>query len=409
MRHQTDNPVRPESWHALTGAATLTSVGSVRDAGLTADEAARRLLADGANSLPVPAGRSVLQRMLAQFENVLIRVLIAAAVVTALLGHLLDSAVIAGVVLINALIGFLQEGKAEAALDAIRKMLSPRAQVLRGGRRIDLPAAELVRGDIVFLASGDRVPADLRLLDVRNLRIDESALTGESVAVDKHTEICADEAALGDRRSMAFSGTLVTYGQGTGVVVATGASTEIGHISTLLAGVQELATPLTRRMAAFSAWLTWTILGVAAVAFAFGILVHDFSIADMFLAAVGIAVAAIPEGLPAIMTVTLAIGVQRMAKRHAIIRRLPAVEALGSVTVICSDKTGTLTRNEMTVQRVTTARDTFRVSGAGYAPQGGFSRGDGECELIDCPELVEIGRTALLCNDAALNRDAEGR
>ncbi|MCQ9376875.1 cation-transporting P-type ATPase [Methyloversatilis sp. XJ19-49] len=409
MRQPTDTPARPENWHALTGAATLTSVGGAREAGLTTDEAARRLAADGANSLPVPAGRSVVQRLLAQFENVLIRVLIGAAVVTTLLGHLLDSAIIAGVVLINALIGFLQEGKAEAALDAIRKMLSPRAQVLRGGRRIDLPAAELVRGDIVFLASGDRVPADLRLLDGRNLRIDESALTGESVAVDKHTEVCADDAALGDRRSMAFSGTLVTYGQGTGVVVATGASTQIGHISTLLAGVQELATPLTRRMAAFSAWLTWTILGVAALAFGFGILVRDYSVADMFLAAVGLAVAAIPEGLPAIMTVTLAIGVQRMAKRHAIIRRLPAVEALGSVTVICSDKTGTLTRNEMTVQRVVTARDTFRVSGAGYAPQGGFARGDGECELTDCPELVEIGRTALLCNDAALNPDGEGR
>lgn len=407
-------PIRPDAkgvdtWHAVEGDDAVSSLATCRQYGLDAGEAERRLQQVGRNALPPPEGRSALVRFARQFDNVLIYVLLAAAGVTVFLGHALDSAVIFGVVFINAVIGFVQEGKAEAALEAIRRMLSPHAQVLRNGRRVDLPAAELVPGDIVFLASGDRVPADLRLLDVRSLRIEEAALTGESVPVNKSVRAVDVSAALGDRSSMAWSGTLVTYGQGTGVVVATGARTQIGHISTLLGDVETLATPLTRQMTAFGQWLTWAILAVATLAFAFGTLVHGFSAQDMFLAAVGLAVAAIPEGLPAIMTVTLAIGVQRMAGRRAIIRRLPAVEALGSVTVICSDKTGTLTRNEMTVQRVATADSLFEVSGAGYAPDGGFAIDGTERALSDHPELEEIGRVALLCNDAVLNGDSEGR
>nr|WP_267869571.1 HAD-IC family P-type ATPase [Massilia agrisoli] len=355
-------------------------------------------------ALPPPAGRGPLQRMLAQFNNVLIYVLLGAAAITALLGHMVDSGVIAGVVVINALIGFVQEGKAERALDAIRAMLPFQAQVLREGRREELDARQLVPGDIVFLASGDRVPADLRLLDVHNLRIEEAALTGESVPADKQVAPVDSAAALGDRACMAYSGTLVACGQGTGLVVATGAATEIGRISAMLDAVEPLATPLLRQLALFSRRLTLVTLLFAGFAFAFGTLVHDYSAAEMFLAAVGLAVALIPEGLPAIMTIALAIGVERMARRNAIIRRLHAVETLGSVTVICTDKTGTLTRNEMTVRRVLAAQADFVVSGVGYAPRGGFALDGAEASPAQHPVLAGIARAALLCNDAALAR-----
>ncbi|CAL95766.1 cation-transporting P-type ATPase [Azoarcus olearius] len=376
-----------------------------RREGLSADEAARRLKALGPNELPPPRRRPALLRFLLQFHNVLIYALLVAGAVTLVLGHLVDAGVIFGVVLINAVIGFLQEGKAERALDAIRGMLSPRAQVLRDGTRRELPASELVPGDIVFLAAGDRVPADVRLIEVRSLRVEEAALTGESLPVDKVIEPVARDAPLGDRRCMAYSGTLVTYGQGVGVVIATGAATEIGRISTLLGEVEGMTTPLLRHIAAFSRMLTWAILAIAAAAFAFGIVLRGYQPGEMFLAAVGLAVAAIPEGLPAIMTITLAIGVQRMARRRAIVRRLPAVEALGSVTVICTDKTGTLTRNEMTVQRVITGDGVVAVSGVGYGPAGGFERDGRELELAEAPLLELIGRTALLCNDAALRNE----
>ncbi|NTV95206.1 MAG: HAD-IC family P-type ATPase [Thiobacillus sp.] len=367
-------------------------------------EAERRLARHGANRLPPPRRRGPLQRFLLQFHNVLIYVLLAAGLVTAGLGHWIDSGVIVGVVVINAIIGFIQEGKAEHALEAISKMLSPSALVLREGQRRSLAAEQLVPGDICFLASGDRVPADLRLVEAKGLKIDEAALTGESLPVDKQPDPVAADAALGDRASMAWSGTLVTYGQGVGVVVATGTDTEIGRISTLLSGVQSLTTPLLRQMAVFSQWLTWAILAISALAFGFGILFRGYSAGDMFLAAVGLAVAAIPEGLPAVMTITLAIGVQRMARRNAIIRRLPAVEALGSVTVICTDKTGTLTRNEMTVQQVITADEVHEVTGVGYGPHGGFTLAGRDVPVSEHPELIDIARAGLLCNDAELGR-----
>ena len=247
------------------------------------------------------------------------------------------------------------------------------------------------------------MPADLRLVEARSLRVEEAALTGESVAVEKDLAPVATEAPIGDRRSMAYSGTLVTYGQAKGLVVATGEATEIGRIGRMLAEVEEIATPLLRKMAVFARWLTGAILLSAAALFAFGVLARGFSAAEMFTAAVGLAVAAIPEGLPTILTVTLAIGVQRMARRHAIVRRLPAVETLGSVTVICSDKTGTLTKNEMTVQRVVTAGRVFEVDGAGYAPHGGFSVDGAQLAPQDAPELADIARAALFCNDAVLH------
>jgi magnesium-transporting ATPase (P-type) len=402
------NPLQAHPvWHAAPAGQVLERLGASRE-GLSSAEAEARLGQFGPNRLSAAVKRGPLRRFLAQFHNVLIYVLLGAAGVTALLGHWIDTGVILGVVLINALIGFIQEGKAEKALDAIRDMLSPQATVLRDGRRVTLAAEQLVPGDIVFLQSGDKAPADLRLLRIKELRMDEAVLTGESVPVGKSVEPVDANAPLGDRASLAFSGTLVTYGQGTGVVVATGDATEIGRISALLAEVEQLTTPLLRQMAQFGRQLTVAILGLALLTFAYGLLVQDYSAREMFLAAVGLAVAAIPEGLPAIMTITLAIGVQRMARRNAIIRRLPAVETLGSVTVICSDKTGTLTRNEMTVRGLATATHRFEVTGVGYEPHGGIVLGDRDVAAEEHAELRELAKVALLCNDASLHHD-EGR
>ncbi len=392
----------PNLWHSMEIDRVFT-VLSTGIEGLTKEEVSHRLDIYGPNQIPESRTRGPLVRFFYQFHNVLIYVLLAASGVTALLEHWVDAGVILGVVIINAVIGFVQEGKAEDALKAIRNMLSPQAMVLRDGQRQSIPADELVPGDVVFLQSGDKVPADLRLFRIKTLQIQESVLTGESVAVEKHIKPVVDTAELGDRSSMAYSGTLVTYGQGSGVVVASGAHSEIGRISVMLAQVETLTTPLLRQMSQFARWLTGVIIAVAVLTFVFGVEFRDYPAAEMFLAAVGLVVAAIPEGLPAIMTITLAIGVQRMAHRHAIIRRLPAVETLGSVTVICSDKTGTLTRNEMTVQSVVTVSGFFEVSGVGYNPHGGFQFDGKETILEHHPVLSELMRASLLCNDATLH------
>ena len=391
-------------WHSLAPADALRELAS-SPGGLSTAEAGERLLRHGPNRLPPPQRRGPLARFLLQFHNLLIYVLLGAAVVTALLGHGLDTGVIVGVVLINAIVGFIQEGKAERALEAVRSMLSPQATVLRNRARVTIDAAGVVPGDVVLLQSGDRVPADLRLFRVRDLQVDEAVLTGESMPVDKTTAPVPADAAVGDRAGMAFSGTLVTYGQASGVVVATGLGTELGRISALLATVEAIDTPLIRKLAAFARWLTGVVLAGAAATFLFGWMFRDFPVEEVFLAAVGLAVSAIPEGLPAIVTITLAVGVQRMAGRNAIIRRLPAVEALGAVTVICSDKTGTLTRNEMTAVTLALADDTLAVSGAGYDPHGGFRRGEREIGSSEEPDLLDLCRGALLCNDAMVRRD----
>ncbi len=394
------------AWHARPVAETLVELGTAPE-GLDENEAAERLRCHGPNRLPEPKRPGSLLRLLRQFNNLLIYVLLAAAAVTALLGHWIDTGVILAVVVVNAVIGFIQEGKAEQALDAIRDMLAPKATVLRAGRRQTLPGEALVPGDLVVLEAGDRVPADLRLIEVRGLGVQEAALTGESVAVEKAVAPVAAQAPLGDRRSLAFSGTLVTAGLGRGVVVATGAATEIGRISGLIAEVQATATPLLRQMAVFAKWLTAVILAISALILAFGLSFADYGFAELFMAVVGLSVAAIPEGLPAILTVTLAIGVQGMARRNAIVRRLPAIEALGSVSVICSDKTGTLTRNEMTVAAVATAERLFEVSGSGYAPHGGFALDGLDADVGDYPLLAELATAALLCSEAEL-READG-
>lgn len=400
---RTDAP----GWHALAAEAALAAVEG-RSEGLTTGEARARLERFGPNLLRPPETQSAVKRFLLQFHNVLIYVLIGAGLVTAALGDWVDAAVIAGVVVINAIIGFVQEGKAEAALQAIRGMLSEEATVQRDGRRRTLPARELVPGDIVFLRSGDKVPADLRLIRVRSLQAQEAALTGEAVPVEKGTAPVDAGAALGDRSSMAYSGTLITYGQATGVVVATGEATEIGRIGTMLGEIGGLTTPLIRQITRFSQVLAVLILAIAATMFAIGHLGHGLPAREMFSAAVGIAVAAIPEGLPAVMTITLAIGVQRMARRNAIVRRLPAVETLGSVSVICSDKTGTLTRNEMMVESIVTTAGTFEVAGEGYVPEGRVMPPPELDENAAKGLLREIGLGAVLCNEAALHRTEGG-
>jgi magnesium-transporting ATPase (P-type) len=346
-------------------------------------------------------------RLLQQFRNLFIYVLLAAALIALLLGHPVDAIVILAVVVINAAIGFVQEGRAEQALDAIRAMIDPRATVIRDGHRLTIAAEDIVPGDIVVLEAGDRVPADLRLLRQRSLRIAEAALTGESVAVEKHVDPVAADAPLGDRQSMAYSGTLVTGGQGTGVAVGTGSATELGRISALLEEVGRLETPLTRQMDRFARALTLVIVAVCVLVFAWAHLRHGYPVNEAFMVVVGLAVAAIPEGLPAILTITLAIGVSRMARRNAIVRRLPAVETLGSVSVICSDKTGTLTRNEMMVAGIVTADDVCTVTGTGYEPVGRFLRGAVEIEPRERPALDALARAAVLCNDAEL-RDTNG-
>lgn len=394
-------------WHAQTVDEALAARAG-KPSGLTDRDAEDRLAEHGPNRLPTPAKRSSIVRFLSHFNNLLIYVLLGAAALTAVLGHWIDTQVILAVAIVNATIGYIQEGKAERALQAIRQMLSPRATVLRNGRRMTVSAETLVPGDLAVLEPGDKVPADIRLTRAKGLRLQEATLTGESVPVDKSTDPVSDNAPLGDRTSMAYAGTLVAAGQGAGVIVDTGVHTEIGRISGMLTQVQQLSTPLLRQMNVFARWLTGAVLVLACFVFAFGVLLRGFAPVEMFMVVVGLAVAAIPEGLPAILTVTLAIGVQRMVSRNAIIRRLPAVETLGSVSIICSDKTGTLTRNEMTVRSIATASHTFDVGGVGYVPRGGFSLNGRETMPEHRLALIEVARAALLCNDSALN-EAQGQ
>ncbi|KAB2928106.1 MAG: cation-transporting P-type ATPase [Dechloromonas sp.] len=402
-------PVNPQDppVHALTIGQALERLAT-DSGGLNSAEAGRRLDEHGPNRLPSPPRDGFLKRFARHFQDILILILIGAAGITAVLGHWLDTGVILGVVVINAIIGFIQEGKAEAALAGIRKMLSTHAQVLRDGRWQQIDAELLVPGDIARLKSGDRVPADLRLIETTNLSIEESALTGESVPSDKHSTPVAAEAGIGDRHDMAYSGTLVATGRGIGIVTATGARTEIGRINRLIAEVETLQTPLTRQMAVFSKQLSAIIVGLALLMLAIGIGLHDFPVGEVFLAAIGFAVAAIPEGLPAILTITLALGVQRMAQRNAITRKLTAVETLGSVTVICSDKTGTLTKNEMTARHVITRAGNYLVSGTGYAPQGDITLDGRLVELAGHAHLHALIEVVAIANDTHV-AEAEGQ
>jgi calcium-translocating P-type ATPase len=369
-------------WHALDTDQVLSRLESHAD-GLSADEADKRLQKHGPNALPRAARRPAWLRFFSHFHNVLIYVLLAAGVAAAVLDHWIDAAVILAVVVINASIGFIQEGKAEKAMEAISQMLAFKARVRRGGQWKSIPAEELVPGDIVEVRAGDRVPADIRLLDTHGLRVDQAALTGESVPVGKQSEADEVDADLADRRTIAYSGSMATNGQAVGVVVVTGEHTELGRISDMLQSVEQLTTPLLQRINVFGRWLTVIILALTALVIGLGAALHDLPLSEGLLAGIALAVAAIPEGLPAIITITLAVGVRKMATRQAIIRRLPAVETLGSVNTICSDKTGTLTRNELRARHVALPDSEFQP----------------EQQTAEGPAIQALLRAAVLCND----------
>ncbi len=412
MPESRDDSPQQTAWHAVSGDVALERLDSGKD-GLSADEARQRLSKYGPNRLREKQGRPWWRRLLEQFNNVLIIILLIAGAATVMLGQWVDAGAIFAVVLINAAIGFVQEGKAERALESIKGMLSPKAKVVRDGRHREVDAEAVVPGDIVTLSAGDRVPADVRLLDIKRLRTQEAALTGESEAMGKQADPVDEETELADRASMAFAGTMIVEGTATALVVETGRHTEIGRISEMLEEVEHVQTPLLRQLDHFAKILAVIIVGVATAMALYGVFVHDRSWSEMFLAAVGLAVAAIPQGLPALVTITLALGVQRMARRNAIIRRLPAVETLGSVSTIYSDKTGTLTRNEMTLQAAALVDGEVQVDGVGFTPEGDFRRRDSEKEegeRLDPDEHAVLKRfltAAVLCNDAVLERQGD--
>ncbi|MBU1545956.1 MAG: cation-transporting P-type ATPase [Proteobacteria bacterium] len=391
-------------WHHLPIDEVAELLESDREHGLDRFAVEHRLEAFGPNAITAQKGQGPLIRFLLQFHQPLIYILIASGLVTAFLQEWVDSGVIFGVVLVNAVIGYLQEAKAVNALAALARTMTTEATVLRQGEKRRIPATELVPGDIVFLQSGDKVPADLRLFQVRDLQVAEAALTGESAPVVKDHGRHGRDTVLADRRNMAYASTLVTYGQGWGIVTATGDATEVGRISQLISTAEALATPLTRKISEFSNVLLYVILGLAGLTIMIGLL-RGQAFVDIFMAAVALSVGAIPEGLPAAVTITLAIGVSRMAQKRAIIRKLPAVETLGSTTVICTDKTGTLTENQMTVQEIMAGGMSYAVTGTGYNPtQGRIESAEAASggTAGTSPALLECLRAGLLCNDSQL-------
>lgn len=389
------------TWFQLDVEHVLQQLDVSPTQGLSSEEVRRRQSKYGLNAIPKKKQKTPLELFLQQFTQPLVVILLIATVITALLQEWVDSSVIFGVVFVNAVIGFIQESKALKAIEALAKSVASEATVIRDGEKRRIPSVELTIGDVVLLQSGDKVPADLRLVQVRELQVDESSLTGESVPVIKQTDALDADTVLGDRSNMAYSSTLVTYGTGVGVVVAIGRNTEIGKINEMIAEANVLETPLTQSIARFSKVLLYVILSLAALTFVVG-LVRGERWVDMFMAAVALAVAAIPEGLPAAVTITLAIGVARMAKRNAIIRKLPAVETLGSASVICSDKTGTLTQNQMTVQKIYAGSKLYSVTGVGYEPSGQFMHGEQAVSATENQALKETLICGLLCNDSNL-------
>lgn len=377
--------------------------------GLSEVEVVERLKIFGANELPQGKREPGVIKFFKHFHDVLIYVLLAAAVITVVLGHYIDTSVILAVVVINAAIGYIQQSKAEKALDSIREMLSFKAGVLREGKRKDILAADLVPGDLVYLRAGDKVPADIRLVEASNLQVEESSLTGESDAVNKQTERLSSDTVLGDRSNMAFAGTAVAAGSGFGVVIATGGDTELGKISSAMESVEKLQTPLLKQTAQFGKVISVIIVLSAIGMFFIGYWVHDYATAELLLAIIGLTVAAIPEGLPAVLSIILALGVQTMAGKNAIVRNLPSVETLGAVTVICSDKTGTLTKNEMTATSVILADEEINVSGVGYSPEGMLKKNGDGIRLADHPRLAKFLACVKTVNDAHLVKGKKGK
>ncbi|BBD08299.1 cation-transporting P-type ATPase [Desulfovibrio ferrophilus] len=388
-------------WHRLQAEKVIELMGSHGEKGLDQFQSDKRFQHFGENLIVGKKPRSGFERFLLQFHQPLVYILLSAGGVTAVLGEWVDAGVILAVVVVNSLIGFLQEAKAEKALSSLTSAMRVQATVVRAGETIVLDAAALVPGDIVLLRSGDKVPADVRILLGKELRIDESTLTGESVPVEKNAVAVDRDAVLAERSCMGYAGTLVSYGQGTGVVVATGNKTEIGRISGLIDSAKSLETPLTRQITKFSHILLIAILILASASFIFGVLQGEPA-SEMFMAAVALAVGAIPEGLPAAVTIILALGVSRMAGRKAIIRKLPAVETLGGTTVICSDKTGTLTKNQMTVQQIYSAGIVYNVSGTGYSLEGNIAGAEDDADASS-KSLAACLRAGMLCNDARIS------
>ena len=401
-----ENIAEDKKWHAMSESEVAQFLQTDIETGLRENEAKQRSVKFGPNEIKGKHGKSAFIRFLQEFNQPLIYILLIAGFVTLLLKDWVDAGVIIAVTFINAIIGFIQESKAENAIAALAKIVTTEATVIRDSQKVRLPSAELVPGDIVVLASGDKVPADLRLISARDLQINEAGLTGESLPVEKSLKQIDKEALLADRTNMAYAGSLVTFGQGKGIVVATGNKTETGRISKLIDESHSLETPLTRKFQKFSKTILYFILGFSLLTFLFGLL-KGVGWVEGFKAAVAIAISAIPEGLPTVVTVTLAIGVSKMARNSAIIRKLPAVEALGSTTVICSDKTGTLTENQMTVQSIYAGDKFFNVTGAGYSSAGGiFDDRDKNTnvETDKVPPLYECLMAGLLCNDSHLQK-----
>lgn len=391
---------QPTIWHSLDIEQVIALLESDLEEGLSTKEVKERTDRFGPNELTGKKGKSVWMRFLLQFNQPLSIVLLCAGLLKAISGSFVNAAVIWGVTTTNAIIGFTQESKAEDAIAALAKAVTTEATVIREGKKLRVPSRELVPGDLVLVASGDKVPADMRLIKVRDLQIDESALTGESVAVQKDTQPLKPETPLAERKNMAYAGGFVTFGQGIGIVVATANATETGQISQLMEQHSDLTTPLTRKFNKFSQNWLYMVLGLATLTFVVGLELKGWK--DALEAAVALTVSAIPEGLPAVVTVTLAIGVSRMARRHAIIRKLPAVETLGGATVICSDKTGTLTENQMTVQAIYAGGHQYTVTGVGYGPSGQILQDEQPVDFNEAPALQECLIAGLLCNDSHL-------
>ena len=393
-----------QMWHQLTAEEIARFFEVNLASGLSTQDVRHRQKEFGPNCVTTRLGVPAWLKFLQQFNQPLVYILLLAVGVTAVLGEWVDSSVIFGVVIINAIVGFLQEAKAEKAISALAKMIPAETTVRRDGRKLRINSVELVPGDVVLLQSGDRVPADLRLIHVRNLHVDESALTGESLPVSKHPDPLKADTILAERKNIAYAGTLISSGQAESIVWAIGNQTETGRIAHLISSAVELSTPLTKKIAQFSKLVLWCIIVLAALTFAIGV-ARGEKTDEMFMAAVALAVGAIPEGLPAAVTIVLALGVSRMAKRQAIIRKLPAVETLGSTTVICSDKTGTLTQNQMTVQEVYAGGNRYEVTGVGYEPNGDFRLNGSIVNVLDHPALSECLRAGLLCNESQLMRE----
>ena len=406
MNIDKQNIIDKSDWFAVDPQEALERLKVSREEGLSSQAAQERMEAFGKNELQEGEGTSIWTMIYEQFANFVVILLLVAALVSALLGDWVEAAAIMIIVILNAVLGVVQERRAEEALAALKKMASPEADVLRGGHRKAVPAREVVPGDIVFLEAGNFVPADVRLIETVNLRVDEAALTGESVPVSKKAQLHLEpDASLGDRKTMAYTGTMVTYGRGVGVVVSTGMNSEIGQIAEMLQTVEDEETPLQAKLDRFGRTLGWAALAICGVIFVEGMITGTAPL-EMFIIAVSLAIAAVPEGLPAVVTITLALGMQEMIERNALIRKLSSVETLGSTTIICSDKTGTLTQNEMTVTQVAVDGEFLEVTGTGYEPEGEFLHDGEEVDLTEeYPGVLTALWIAALNNDASLETD----